>query len=152
MNDKKELSVFEQYALIPSHQPTADEDETDIISEEQHTKHPYRAFCQDEADNPAIRLNIEHGGSDRYCHSMAKNNLIGIEYSNGTYLSLIFTTGVFLMEGKNLDPLYIKLNREKVASLCCFNPALHEQPNESDTILTRIEPLSLQEAEALGSS
>lgn len=144
MNDKNEPTVFDRYVSTPPKLILIDGGKPDT------SKQPYKAYRIDAPDNQGARIRIERNDEDRTTSSLARSYLVEWVASADQYLSLIFTTALFMIEGKNLDDLLEKLDDNQVNAICCFNPLRYLPPGENEPIITAIERVGFQEATLFG--
>lgn len=97
----------------------------------------YRAYGIDAPQRRPSLVGIYYG--DGRMGLMQKSFLQEVLFTSHQHLSLIFTGCIITLEGQHLDQLVELLQDEKILSLHCFNPKLHDRPAEGEVIITRIE-------------
>lgn len=58
--------------------------------------------------------------------------------SPDTILTLIFSDVIITLEGENLGQLAEHLQEEKIKSIACFNPEIHDRPDADTPCITAI--------------
>lgn len=142
MSDTKQ-SVFAKYTASTA-KPSASLELIDGGKPEGASR-DYRAYGIDKPGNRTARIRVECHDADRVVLSLAKSYLVEVQYSEGCFIALIFTTCAVMLEGRNLDTLMEHLDDDQLKSIHAFNSTLHDRPPEGEAIITRIRRISLQE-------
>lgn len=97
----------------------------------------YRAYGIDAPQKRPALMSIYYG--DGRIGLMQKSFLTEVLLTSHQHLSLIFTGCIITLEGQHLEQLIELLQDEKVLSLHCFNPKLHDSPPEGEIIILKID-------------
>jgi hypothetical protein len=133
MNDKKEPTVFDRYVPTPP--------KLTIIEggNSKSGKQPYTACRVDERHRRSVQIRLELHDKDGTTCSLSRAYLVEWVASADQYLTLIFTTSTFSIEGKNLTDMLETLDNDHMnITLCAFNPRLHIEPDEREPVITHI--------------
>lgn len=107
-------------------------------------KETYQAVAHDRSKSQTrLRLHYADGAKVRM---LAYAYLIEVISTSHQWLSLVFTSSVVTLKGRNLDGILELLQDEKVRGLYCFHPGRHNAPASNEPCILEIEDLSLHEA------
>ena len=70
---------------------------------------------------------------------MQKSFLTEVLLTSHQHVSLIYANCIITLEGQHLDQLLDLFQDEKILSLHCFNPKLHDKPADGEILITKIE-------------
>lgn len=123
------VAILDQYRARPK---PAESSAPDSASER-----AYRAYGVDAPQKRPTLVAIHYG--DGQIGLMQKSFMTEALLTSHQHLSLIYTNCIITLEGRNLHLLLELLQDEKILSLHCFNPKLHDKPAEGEILITRIE-------------
>jgi hypothetical protein len=107
-------------------------------------KATYQAMQLDRSKSQTrLRLHYADGLKVRM---LAYAYLIEVVSTSHQWLSLVFTSSIVTLKGRNLDALIENLQDEKVRGLVCFHPGRHQPPASNEPCILEIIDLSLHEA------
>jgi len=123
MSDKDLLGKYQ------STSPTPSGDNVENIPKLVKSKKAYKPFAQ--ASKPEqIKFYDNQGGFD-FCNA---NHIIGGNFRKGI-LTIITSTQIYVLTGKNLKQLAELIADRKVNALYEFNPDTHEMPTDKNAVL-----------------
>lgn len=111
----------------------------DSVSEPE--QEAYRAVIIDRT-GPQTRLRL-HYANGMKVRMLSYAYLMEVVVTSHQWLSLVFTTSVITLKGRNLDGLLEQLQDEKVRALVCFHPGRYPQPASNEPCILAIEDHSL---------
>ena len=105
------------------------------LPEDPHTG-DYRGLIEHRGKrgNPRFRV-IDRKGNSYGC---GYAYLLGWYFTPPDTLTIYTTTHVFTMQGDNLQKVEDSLMREKVESLCAFNPSKDKKPDAGEVCITQL--------------
>jgi len=103
----------------------------------------YKAYGVDAPQKRPTLIAIHYGNGP--ISLMQKSYMTEVLLTSHQHISLIFTSCVITLEGQHLEQLLELLQDEKILSLHCFNPKLHDKPQEGEILITKIERRNLGE-------
>lgn len=124
------VSIFDQYRSKSQVSKSA--------TPENASSNP-RAYKAYEIDTPQKRTSlmaIYYGNGA--IGLMQKSHLIEMLLTSSRNLSMVFTSCIITLEGSNLDQLVELFQDEKILSLHCFSPKLHDTPEVSEIFISNI--------------
>ena len=112
--------------------------------EEPTSARHYRAFATETSGRRAARLRVVY--PDGKISILSYSYLQEILCTNHQNLSLIFTSSVITLEGRNLWSLLDVLQADKVRVIHCYNPArFPDQPGTGEPVVFSIKRQSLRD-------
>lgn len=113
-------------------------------ADEPTTRRQYKAVVTDTGNRRVTRLRIVY--ADGKVSVVSYSYLQEILYSNHQNLSLIFTSSVITLEGRNLGGILDALQDDKVRIIQCFSDRLYtEEPGGDEPVVVSIRRQSLRE-------
>ena len=128
-SQSSKVSILEQYkkAKTPETLPAP----------EPESGRAYKAYGVDAPQRRSTLVAFHYG--DGRIGLMQKSFLTEVLLTSHQHVSLIYTNCIITLEGQNLDQLLELFQDEKILSLHCFNPKIHDKPAEGEILITKIE-------------
>jgi len=101
----------------------------------------YRAYGVDAPQKRPTLIAI-HYDSERET-LVQKSNISRMVFTGHQHLSMIFADCVITLQGRHLKRLAELFQDEKILSLHCFDPKIHDMPADDEIIITSIEERAL---------
>lgn len=127
------VNILDQYRVRskPAGLPASDEP----------TGRVYRAYGIDAPQKRPTLIAI-HYDSERET-LVQKSNISRMVFTGHQHLSMIFADCVITLQGRHLKRLAELFQDEKILSLHCFDPKIHDMPTDDEIIITSIEERAL---------
>ena len=127
-NQSSVVSILDQYKLKAK---TAEPLPTPESSRD------YKAYGVDAPQRRPTLVALHYG--DGRIGLMQKSFLTEVLLTSHQHVSLIYANCIITLEGQHLDQLLDLFKDEKILSLHCFNPKLHDKPADGEILITKIE-------------
>lgn len=97
----------------------------------------YKAYGVDAPQKRPTLIAIYYGDGQKSL--VQKSFMSEVLFTSHQHVSMIFNNCVITLHGQHLDNLLELLQDERILSLHCFNPKLHDKPAEGEILITKIE-------------
>lgn len=121
----------------------------DQEADEPTTRRQYKAVIPGNGNRRLTRLRIAY--ADGKVSIVSYSYLQEILYSNHQNLSLIFTSSVITLQGRNLGGVLDVLQEDRAKAIQCYSEALYtDEPSADEPVVLSIKRQSLREFGAAG--
>lgn len=128
-NQSNVVKIIEQYKPKPQ--------ATEPAGPQPAPSRAYKAYGVDAPQRRPTLIAIHYGNGQ--ISLVQKSFMSEALFTSHQHISLIYANCIITLEGQHLDQLVDLLQDEKILSLHCFNPKLHDKPAEGEILITKIE-------------
>lgn len=129
MSDNHVISILDQYRGKPKPAESPAPDSASVRA--------YRAYGVDAPQKRPSLIAIHYNSEQQSL--IQKSFLKEALFTGHQNITLFLAHCVIAIEGKHLDQLFELLQDEKILSLHCFDPKIHDRPQDGEILITRIE-------------